>query len=566
MSWRDTIKEDNAQASGWRATIKDDDQPYTGGEELEEGRAGVEAMGSVPSLGYLSNIQAMAEPVTDRLFALAENKEIDPAPWAQMNPWSEEYQAVRDQNVQRHREDFKNHPKAVMGGMAAGAGLMLPSAGFVNAPTRLGRVFQSGVMGGTAGGLRNPGNTPGETSPLQLEERAENAVKGFGYGATLQGVGEAAGALKNAVIGGGPGGGGGLVGALKGKAEKWTRSATGATEKEARNFKPGTERYLLDNDLIRAGDAPSNIAERAGKVIDAAEDAKGALIAKDLAGATVDRNAVYKKVQGQIDALRGDESKLPLIRKLEAKLEDLLATADDAGSAVPFQKSEQIRRGFDDAARWGSASDAVELEANRIMAGAYREASEEVANAVPSVGAAFKDAKTTQATLIPVRDAAARRAGVLDQSPPGGLLDTATSTVGQLTSGGAGAVAAPIARRMIAPRIYSTMGVGADRFAKFLESVPQLGETLRASPAIYESVKARFESDIAPSASEAPQKQEEVDQIIEEIKSNPMLLNSISNPELRAEIERRINREPSGDQQSIPINPEAARNMYLEGN
>jgi hypothetical protein len=200
------------------------------------------------------------------------------------------------------------------------------------------------------------------------------------------------------------------------------------------------------------------------------------------------------------------------------------------------------------------------------MAGAYREASEEVANAVPSVGAAFKDAKTTQATLIPVRDAAARRAGVLDQSPPGGLLDTATSTVGQLTSGGAGAVAAPIARRMIAPRIYSTMGVGADRFAKFLESVPQLGETLRASPAIYESVKARFESDIAPSASEAPQKQEEVDQIIEEIKSNPMLLNSISNPELRAEIERRINREPSGDQQSIPINPEAARNMYLEGN
>lgn len=256
------------------------------------------------------------------------------------------------------------------------------------------------------------------------------------------------------------------------KAGRLAETATGATEREAAKFAPETGRYLLDNKIVRFGSSPGAIAERAQGAMDAAESAKESMLGKDLAQTSVDRNKVYEFIRNKINELKGDDSQLDLVKKLESKSDDIVSTADQFGSEVPLSKSEVIRRGYDKKGKWNSSSDAVENEANKIVANAYREAGENAANlSDPAIGEAFKAAKTTQHRLIPVEAAASRRAGVLNQSPMGGLLDMATATA---VPGGAPAKAAAVlGRRVLAPRLASMKAVSLDTLANVISATPE---------------------------------------------------------------------------------------------
>lgn len=254
--------------------------------------------------------------------------------------------------------------------------------------------------------------------------------------------------------------------------------ATGATGREADNFVEGTGRELLDKNIVNFGSSPADVAENAQAAIDTAEATKKGVIQK-LPGTTVDRNTVLDYIRGKIAAFSGDESKTGLVKSLGNVASDIEAqipgsatdvAAEDAtdaalGSEVQLEKAEEIRGGFDKSAKWDSNTDAPTREANKIAANAYREAGENaISDADSELGVAYKAAKTTQHMMIPVQEAAARRAGVLAQSPLGGLGDVAAAAV----EGAPGVVG----RRMLGPRLASMAAVSADQLSKVVGATP----------------------------------------------------------------------------------------------
>jgi hypothetical protein len=143
-------------------------------------------------------------------------------------------------------------------------------------------------------------------------------------------------------------------------------------------------------------------------------------------------------------------------------------------STIPIGKAEEIKRSFDAASKWNGNSDAAALEGNRTAANAYREASEQAAlQANPDLASLFQKNKDLYHTLSPVVTAANKRAFTTAQSPPGGFLDTTASAAGSLVAGTPGTLLAPVARRIIAPRINSSLAVGSNFLSSVVRNSPQ---------------------------------------------------------------------------------------------
>jgi len=143
-------------------------------------------------------------------------------------------------------------------------------------------------------------------------------------------------------------------------------------------------------------------------------------------------------------------------------------------STIPITQSEEIKRSFDQGAKWNSNADSAVRDANKIAANAYRSAGEDAATvANPQLASQFQADKDTFGLLSPVVTAAEKRAATTAQSPPGGFLDTATAAAGGVVAGAPGAIALPIARRVLAPRINSSLAVGSDWLAQAFKSAPQ---------------------------------------------------------------------------------------------
>lgn len=280
------------------------------------------------------------------------------------------------------------------------------------------------------------------------------------------------------------------------KAASLAEKATGATGKQTEKFVPGTGRELLDRGIVKFGSSPGDIAENARAAMDQAEASKADIVENQLKDTKVDRNTVISYLKKKMQELSSDESQTGVVKALQSKVDDIQAqipstSADvaaenaadvDLSSSVPLGKSEEIRRGFDQAAKWDSNSDAASREAAKITANAYREAGEQAATATdPELGAQFKADKTTQRKLIPVEEAAAKRQAQLDQSPHGGLLDIAAAgsggTIGTMVGGPLGGViggATGLAIKSARPRIASVQAVSADKLAQVLEATPQV--------------------------------------------------------------------------------------------
>jgi hypothetical protein len=126
-------------------------------------------------------------------------------------------------------------------------------------------------------------------------------------------------------------------------------------------------------------------------------------------------------------------------------------------------------------------------QAGKMLYGAYKDAVEGAAeNANPATAELFKKGKEAYGLFAPIQEAAERRAATTQQSPWGGLLDTATaigggaagaraddSPMGAVAGVGAG-LASIIARRKFAPRAASSFAVGADQIGNILKQAPQM--------------------------------------------------------------------------------------------
>lgn len=262
---------------------------------------------------------------------------------------------------------------------------------------------------------------------------------------------------------------------LKEGAGAMAERATGATGKFAeKEFQPGTGIKLLDRGMVGYGDSPGNIATKVTKGLGkAGGQIDEAISGMDKSGQIVDKESVINGLKGKIRDMESDPSKAPIIAKLKGFISDIEATPanvenlDSTVEGFTPSLAENTKRGYQSLANY---ADPEKTQAVKAAADVFKGSVEDAAQkAGPEIAENFATGKKDWGLLAPVEQAASGRATQLNQSPIGGLLDTATAGVGDFMAKGAeegfgknlakgGVLAA--ARRAIVPRIASTMAKG----------------------------------------------------------------------------------------------------------
>lgn len=302
---------------------------------------------------------------------------------------------------------------------------------------------------------------------------------------------------------------------LKLAGEDFAENATGATAAQSEKFRDGTGRYLLDNKIVSFGDNAEDVARKAGEAINRAEGRINSSLQKlENQGVTVSQDDIVSSLQSKISDLSKDPSQADVVRKLNTMIDDIINTGE---SNVSILSAEQAKRGFNRTA--GNWQDPEKGQAGKAAYRAYRDAVEGSAIAAnPQVAEVFKGAKQDFGTLVPIVNAAERRAAQLNQSPIGGLLDVAGTAAGGTVGGIPGAVVGGMSRRIIAPRISSSMASALDSAGNALLARPQVAQMPSMSRVPLQTVASsyapQFESqgmqslpraaDSSPSGQQAP--------------------------------------------------------------
>ena len=275
-------------------------------------------------------------------------------------------------------------------------------------------------------------------------------------------------------------------------AEKSALNATGATAREASKFSANAGRELLDRGLIKAFDTPEKIATRTEAASNkAAEDIASSLSGLDQKGAKIDANDIYNNLRSRAEEAAKSPAKQDVATGLEKEIENLVNLSDRNNGLLGFQEAEGFKRDYNRKA--GNWMDPEKSMVGKEAYQAYKESVENAAKkASPELSSVFEEGKKTYGLLEPIREAAERRSLVTRQSPMGGFMDTAAALGGHAASGSAGAFVAPVARRVVAPRISSTTAVTADTIGGLLEKVPELKQLADTNPQALQAVIAEI--------------------------------------------------------------------------
>lgn len=230
----------------------------------EGGKAALSSFGDAASLGYLPQLRAMAEPLTDRAFKAVTGADVEPAPLSQVIPMGPDYIASRDQASKEIAKQRQDQPVAsLLGGLAGSVATAPLLGGTAGAATKLGRIGQAVKGGAIAGLLQNPGDVEGAVSPLQLGERAQGAVQGGLLGGAAGTTGEALGAAGKA------------LGSIPAKLEQYGQTkafkSSGAMLKDFRKaFDKGKVEELgqemIDSGLVKPGSTFEDVASQGAEL------------------------------------------------------------------------------------------------------------------------------------------------------------------------------------------------------------------------------------------------------------------------------------------------------------
>ncbi len=211
-------------------------------------------------MGYLPQLQAAAEPVTNAIGNFVTGQNIEATP----------YVDVRDRTTKRLQEEAKANPKTAMasdiGGGVVGA-IATPIPGMGAGKGVLGAMAAGARGGAVQGLLQNPGDVEGKVDPIQAKQRIENAGSGaLVGGATGAGTALTGKALK--AIAGAPE-------SLASVAKDSAVRGSGAMLKDFRSLegKGKTEelgQFILDNKLIQAGDTVDDVARKSRELRESA--------------------------------------------------------------------------------------------------------------------------------------------------------------------------------------------------------------------------------------------------------------------------------------------------------
>lgn len=163
--------------------------PAAPGDAGDAGMAALEGYGQTATMGYLPQLQAMAEkPMAKVMDFFTGNNVAEEMP---------DYVQRRDENIARHSAQADAHPMASMAGKAVGlgAGMLAPGLAAAKGATAAAKIGRGALAGAATGAAYNPGDEQGVVDPLQASERASNAAVGAVTGGALAGVGAGASSL-----------------------------------------------------------------------------------------------------------------------------------------------------------------------------------------------------------------------------------------------------------------------------------------------------------------------------------------------------------------------------------
>lgn len=345
------------------------------------GDAALESFGQGAAFGYLPQLQAGAEKATDFISsfipgtAANTDKQLREQGFQIEQP-NESYVGKRDENIRRIQGLQEANPIASTLGTIGGAvssGIALSTLGGGGATaqnlSRAEKILRGAGGGALYGAIQNPGDTEGEFSGLQLEERAGGALKGALLGGATAAAGEVLKAASDQIKK--------IPGKLQGYAELKALKSSGAMLKDFRkafgNKKANDMgRVLLDNKIVNMGDDIASIAEKAAVVKDEVGQKIGDIYTSvDDAYANIDYNKLtplqrgylkntkinledfsikqYDRISNKLKGLAGRNTVLDSVGKV---LDDIKANGPD----VPLSRIREIRSSIDDMINYGKAN------------------------------------------------------------------------------------------------------------------------------------------------------------------------------------------------------------------
>lgn len=187
----------------WQSQNEPKDEAKTVMQQAgESGQAALESFGNAASLGYAPHLQAMTEKLLPD-----PNADIDAKLEAQgfkvKGAPEKTYTQLRDENIARADQMKRDNPVASGVGTIAGIAASAIGTGGLGAvakgATGVQRAKAALMSGGILGAVANPGDTKGELSPIQPEDRLVNSAVGAGLGLAGQGLSEGLGAIAKPV-------------------------------------------------------------------------------------------------------------------------------------------------------------------------------------------------------------------------------------------------------------------------------------------------------------------------------------------------------------------------------
>lgn len=225
-----------AEKSGAKPETSTSDKLQTAAENFGQGLTG----------GYLPQIQAAIQPVSDKIFGAIIGDHPEP----------ESYVKSRDENIRRIESESSRNPKSAVAGQVAGVvtgAALTPELGGAGVISKAARGAAAGAAYGAA---QNPGDVEGVVNPIQGKERLENAKTGAEFGAAGALIEKGVGAMRNSAD----------------SAQKFANAqavkAAGGTLKDMRQIQAKGKidelgQFALDNKIVEAGDTVKDVAKKA---------------------------------------------------------------------------------------------------------------------------------------------------------------------------------------------------------------------------------------------------------------------------------------------------------------
>ena len=513
------------------------------------GQTALESYGNTATLGYLPQIQAAVEKPMSRLLDFATGNDVSES--------LPDYVERRDENLRRQDALSKENPKASLAGTALGIGAtaLAPIGVAAKGASTLGRVAQAGKIGAIYGAAQNPGDIEGEISPLQIEGRARNAAIGGALGAgsdaALQAI--SIGARKVSPI-------------LRDYASRKAFQALGPTKAASeRAMDRGQDvaigRTLLDEGAIPILGSPGRIqgrvealsektGKRYGDILDqtqAAIDAKHQIPPVAGEKLSVDTKALAERVKSSPEHLElGSPGMEGGLSRANAALETLASKGD-----LNLREAQALRRGIDKSINFGKRSDemapamgslyaqrsGIRDEMNRIVNDASSRGWTDIpADELKAMGRAYNNVETAS-------DIVGKRVAGDASNRSISLTDTMAALAGAASGGGPlkAAVTGGLAGATNkAVRVFgrSAAARGANKASEASSAISRALD--KASTASVGAVSALLAGsrDFTPSDLSDPE-------LLDTIRKNPMLLEHIVDPKVRAQLERSLGRDPS---------------------